>query len=145
MLYINHFLERLYQFYILVCISLRQKCNNISAIHNLCLRKTISVWVSDIQTLKSLRQKFNIIHVIQNFVLKTLSQFFISIWISDICIPNDHKSEGKWCILSEKVIIMFTRMTHDLSISYYNLIHNVKITISWFSKKWMTIISYKIR
>ena len=145
MLYINHVLERLYQFYILVCISLRQKCNNISAIHNLCLRKTISVWVSDIQTLKSLRQKFNIIHVIQNFVLKTLSQFFISIWISDICIPNDHKSEGKWCILSEKVIIMFTRMTHDLSISYYNLIHNVKITISWFSKKWMTIISYKIR
>ena len=95
MLYINHFLERLYQFYILVCISLRQKCNNISAIHNLYLRKTISVWVSDIQTLKSLRQKFNIIHAIQNFVLKTLSQFFISIWISDICIPNDHKSEGK--------------------------------------------------
>ena len=145
MLYINHVLERLYQFYILVCISLRQKCNSISAIHNLYLRKTISVWVSDIQTLKSLRQKFNIIHVIQNFVLKTLSQFFISIWISDICIPNDHKSEGKWCILSEKVIIMFTRMTHDLSISYYNPIHNVKITISWFSKKWMTIISYKIR
>ena len=80
MLCINHVLERLYQFYILVCISLRQKCNSISAIHNLCLRKTISVWVSDIQTLKSLMQKFNIIHVIQNLCLKnTISILYINL------------------------------------------------------------------
>ena len=58
---------------------------------------------------------------------------------------SDHKSEGNWRIMSEKVIIMFTQMTHDLSISYYNPIHNVKIIISWFSKKQTTIISYKVR
>ena len=70
MLYRNHVLERLFQFYILVGTSLRQKCNSIHAIHNVCLRMTISIWVSDIQTLKSLRQQFNIIHVIQKLCLK---------------------------------------------------------------------------
>ena len=70
MLYRNRVLEKLFQFYILVCISLRQKCNSIHAIHNLCLRKTISIWVLDIQTLKSLSQQFNRIHVLQKLCLK---------------------------------------------------------------------------
>ena len=129
MLYRNHVLERLFQFYILDCISLRQKCNSIHAIHNLCLRKTISIWVSYIQTLKYLRQQFNRIHVIQNLCLKntilvlninldisnskiqyyssyieiileTLFQFYMSVWISLMQKFNSIHVKQKLCLIN---------------------------------------------